>query len=93
MKRPQAGEPYGLVTLDRHREYAAKGVYLHVFVNGVDVTSRCKIANDSADRNMAVLFRLNADGKKFAEVIDGRSTVAREVVSGGVEIRAGAPFE
>lgn len=89
MKRPQDGERYGPLTLDRYRAFVKDLHFLHVFVNGEDVTTRCIFADDSVGQQYAVLFKLNADGQKY---VGADGCAARELVAGEVVIKPGAPL-
>jgi hypothetical protein len=56
------------MTLDaRRRRDLRRTKYLRVFLNGVDVTSRCFYADGR--RGVVRLYRLNEENKKFMEPI------------------------
>lgn len=70
---------FGLLTIGRHKEHFARtGEYLRVYVNGEDVTDRCRVADDI--EGYAVV---NVVGERD---VDG--TCVRKVrLTGAVEIR------
>lgn len=81
----------GPLTIERHRALCAEGVHLHVFVDGIDVTARCKFADDTPRAQSALLYKLDADGKKYFDY--HKREIATEWVFGNrVEIREGEPF-
>lgn len=65
-----------------------RGVHLHVFYRGQDVTNDCCFADDTGE-GMAELFLRNADGKHYLN--QSRTGAAKEIVY-GVTLREGAPF-
>jgi hypothetical protein len=73
---------YGAVTIERWNQLAAQGVYLHVFHEGCDITTRCSFADDT-NEGVADLVIWNADGKKYG-------SYGRKEVVYGVTIREGA---
>lgn len=77
---------YGPVMIKRHNAFIARGIYLHVYHHGEDVTSRCCFADDTGD-GIAELFLLNAEGKWHLR----DRKVAKEIVH-GVTIKAGKKF-
>ena len=84
------GQPFGPLTIDRHLEAKRLGVYLHVFHRGIDVTRRCRFADDTPGHNEAQLLRLNAEGRPFVDPVTGGAAI--DVWHGDVEIREGEPF-
>lgn len=55
---------YGWMTVKRHTEIKERsGVFLHVFLDGEDVTKDCAGAND--ELGIAITFLRNADGKRY----------------------------
>lgn len=71
------------LTVDKHRALMMSGLHLRVFVRGEDVTDRCYFADDTPGAEIARLFALNADGRKY--VVDDE--VATECVQGDVVIK------
>ena len=51
---------YGLMTIERHGIERTKGRYLHVYLNGIDVTNRCMSADDR--HGWAFLFVRTPEG-------------------------------
>jgi hypothetical protein len=76
-------EPYGAITIERHREFQRRGLDLRVIVRGEDVTDRCRFVDDA--RQYAELYRVDEDGHKYRDE-DGQAAV--EVVTANIEIRA-----
>lgn len=78
--------------VDRWHEHLAKtGEQLHVIVNGVDVTARCYRAIKHTDgiHGDAYCFSLNEHGQKY---VDKKThEVAKEVITGHMEIKPGGP--
>lgn len=79
---------YGPVTVERHLMLAAQGTHLHVFVNGEDVTTRCRFADDRSESMCAELL-LQRNGRPY---LDENRELAMEVITSGVEIREGDPL-
>ena len=77
---------YGAVTIGRHRRLAHRGIYLHVFHRGQDVTNRCRFADDTGD-GTAELFK-HRDGRPY---LDDRTRHAAIETVTGVTMHAGAP--
>lgn len=75
---------YGLLTWDRHKTFKDEGIDLHVFVDGVDVTSRCHVADDTPGHAYAVLYKRDASGYSYVDV---NGELAQEIVTGEVVIR------
>lgn len=65
----------GLLTINRHRWYRSRGIEIAVRIDNVDVTDRCVAADDRY--NWAVLYRLDASGRKFIE----HASVAIELIA------------
>ena len=84
------GPPFGTMDVDRHRALMRDGIFIHVKRNGEDVTNRCIFADDSPDDNHAILFCVDAFGKKY--LTPDRHSVAKETVLGGVVMEEGPPF-
>lgn len=53
---------WGFVTVERHQQLKQHGTELRVWVRGEDVTDRCKLADDTPGREMALLYRHNSSG-------------------------------
>jgi hypothetical protein len=85
---PSSGPRWGAVTLERHRVLANRGVHLHVFYDGVDVTRRCQFADDTG-AGTAHLLTLGPNGKPYIDRLSGG--VARDIVH-GITIRVGEPL-
>jgi hypothetical protein len=81
---------YGPLTVVRHALLKARGVDLRVFVRGVDVTNRCRYADDTPGRQVAELFLLNEKGTPY---VDESARIALEIVETDVEIRPVPPGE
>lgn len=78
--------PIGPLTVERHRAIRNRyGVFLRVFVRGVDVTDRCRFADDTPGSQCAELYKVNVDGRKYLE----DNKVAVEIVYEDIEIREG----
>jgi hypothetical protein len=74
---------YGAITTERWRRHKAEtGEYLHVFVDGDEVTTECDYAND--EEGVVRLLRRNADGKRYIDPDTHRA--AFEWRTGRVEI-------
>lgn len=84
--------PYwGATTFEAHRERCRRGIFLRVYVDGADVTSRCRFFDDTPGHAYAVLYRLSADGRHIERDASARWP-ALEVVRAFL-VREGAPFE
>jgi hypothetical protein len=84
----KVGRPYGVgpLTIERHLELKDKGIDLHVFWNGEDVTKRCSFADNTPGAERADLFKVDGFGKFYKD--PDTKEIAREIVRGaGVEIR------
>jgi hypothetical protein len=79
--------PIGPLTVDRHRRLRARGVDLRVIVRGEDMTHRCRYADDTPGRQVAVLFRRNARGHCH---LDEDGAVAVEIADDNIQIRRSA---
>lgn len=79
---------YGPMTVERHCALVHKGVHIHVFYQGRDVTSRCRFADDTG-YGVAELFKKNATGKTYFDRSTGDA--AKEIVY-GVTMAEGAPL-
>lgn len=55
---------YGPMTIERHRDLMLRGVYLHVWHHGRDITPQCRFADDTDD-GVAEIFLRNADGQPY----------------------------
>ena len=67
---PGGVEWWGYVDPLTHRGYEAKGIDLHVFVDGVDVTNRCKEFYDGPGPRWLLLYRVNDKGHKVVGALD-----------------------
>jgi hypothetical protein len=86
---------YGAVTIERHRLLMARGIYLHVYHRGVDVTNRCRFADDTGE-GIAELFLHDAKGRPYLDPLAPpvpwrERRPAKEIVY-GVTLQEGAPF-
>ena len=59
---------WGLVTPERHDALSRRGIHLHVYVAGVDVTLRCRSFDDRPGRQCADLFVLAPDGRHIMRI-------------------------
>jgi hypothetical protein len=66
------------MSIERHAAMLARGVHVRVFVGADDVTDRCFGADDTPGQQIAMLFKLNAEGRKYT--VDG--DVATETIQG-----------
>ena len=62
---------FGPLTLQRHREFMHRGIFLHVLHHGVDITRICTYADDTPELNHADVLKLNAEGKPYADLETG----------------------
>lgn len=76
--------PIGPLDVTRERLLRARGVHLRVFVRGDDVTHRCRYADDTPGKEVAVLYRHTAHGRCY---LDEDGGVAVEIAEGDVVIR------
>ena len=83
---PTRPRRFGAISVARHAQLRAQGIDLHVWVAGVDVTRRCRFADDTGD-GWAELLKHNADGRPYLGA-DGE--IAREIVR-GICVREGPP--
>ena len=82
--------PYwGPMGIARHAALARRGLYLRVYVDGADVTDRCRFFDDTPGRSFAWLYRLTADGRYILRA--GLGGPAREIVS-AFQVREGPAF-
>ena len=72
---------FGYVDYARHARLKSMGVYLLCFFNGVDVTNRCRWANDETGE--IFLYKHNAEGKPYVEGAD----IAAEQLKGNVQFK------
>lgn len=56
---------WGPMTVDRHSALKQRGIDLHVFVRGEDVTDRCHWFDDTPSVMRAELFRHDASGRAY----------------------------
>jgi hypothetical protein len=77
-------QPLTVEQWNEHREKT--GEHLHVYLDGQDVTLRCRLADPI--RGVVELYRLNARRMKFFE----GGKIATMFLIGRVEIKAGEPF-
>lgn len=85
--RGSAPRTYGLMTVVRYWQFRASGVHLHIFVNGVDVTTDCAAADDR--QGWAVLYQRDRRGAIRADR-DGPITT---LAVGSVTLEEGAPIK
>lgn len=85
-KRRTAPAPtYGLLTVERHAyEDVFRGVYLHVFLDDVDVTNDCASADDR--QGWALMYQRDREGRKRAD----RDGPIMTLATGAVRIEKGA---
>ena len=77
--------PYGPMDITRHALHRSRGVHIRVFYRGEDVTDRCQYADDTPGRQVAHLFKLDANGRKYVDL--PTNVVAMETVEGDVQMR------
>jgi hypothetical protein len=53
---------WGAVDPERHAALSRRGIHLHVYVAGEDVTLRCRFFDDRPGRTRADLYVLSPDG-------------------------------
>jgi hypothetical protein len=58
---------WGPTDVARYRVWKARGHDLHVVVDGVDVTTRCRFFDDTSTPPVAELYRLNDAGRKYLD--------------------------
>lgn len=95
--RPTSPIVWGPMTVERHRALCDRGIHLHVYVAGVDVTTRCRFFDDTPSNKHADLFRHNSEGRPYltrnhGEYGEGRLTMAAMEHVTDFEVREGAPF-
>lgn len=81
---------WGRVDIQRHLELRHKSIWLRVFVNGIDQTNHCRVADDR--NGYAVLFKKNAAGDHYVDFTKYPYDVARETVYGRVEFKRVEPW-
>lgn len=79
---------YGAVDVRRHLLFSHKGIHLHVWHQGVDVTRRCYFADDTND-GVAYLFKHDASGRPY---VDPETRHAAIETVYGITLTAGAPL-
>jgi hypothetical protein len=76
--------PYGPMTIERYRLFENRyRLGVRVLVRGEDVTQRCRYADDTPGRQVAVLYRkndrgccyLDEDGQPSVEIAEGDEVV------------------
>jgi hypothetical protein len=77
-------QKYGPITVQRWMSFKRRGVYLHVFHQGKDVTTNCCYADDTGE-GVAELYLRDGNGHAYRAVDGG---IAKQVVH-GVTIREG----
>jgi hypothetical protein len=84
--------PYwGVMGVERHRRLCARGIYLHVYAAGVDVTLRCQYFDDTPGRAHASLYVLTPDGRHVMRRGRAPGRPALERVT-AFRVAEGAPF-
>ena len=78
---------WGPVSVERHTALIRKGVFLHIWHDGVDVTRRCTFATDEGE-GWAELLALDRHGKPY---VDRDGQVARVMVL-NIAIVPGVPL-
>jgi len=53
---------WGRIDVHKHTELKRNGHDLHVFVNGIDFTTRCRFFDDTPGQQRAELYLHDADG-------------------------------
>jgi hypothetical protein len=76
---------FGLLTVQKHLVERWHGRHWHVSLDGVDVTTRCFVADDR--QGYVGLFQVNEQGVKIVH----RGEVGWELCTGDVRIAPGAP--
>ena len=64
---------WGAVTVKRHAELKAEGKYLAIFVNGEDVTHRCRFFDDRPGSKVAELFKHNQHDRPYIDMETGEA--------------------
>jgi len=75
---------WGPLTIQRERQLRSRGITLRVFWHGEDVTRRCRYADDTPGREVAVLYRHTPHGHCHLDE-DGR--VAVQIAADAIAIR------
>ena len=88
MRTPR--EVWGPMDVSRHRSLIQRGIHLHIYSGGVDVSNRCRFFDDTPSHQRAELFLHNADGRPYLNA--RRDAAAYEVIT-EFEIRRGKPFK
>jgi hypothetical protein len=70
--------------IERERQLRSLGWTVRVFVRGVDVTQRCRFADDTPGRERAELYRMNDRGKFY---LDEDRHAAVEIADDDIEIK------
>lgn len=76
---------WGAVDVQRHWDLVSRGIHLHVFHQGQEVTTRCYFFDDRLD--YCECFKVDPQGRKYRK----GNGAARETLH-GIEIREGPPF-
>ena len=86
--KPEAPKRWGAMTVERHTALSARGIHLHVFHNGQDITKGCHFADDTGD-GVAELFLRDDNGRLYVDSETG--SVAKKTVY-GVTMLEGEPL-
>jgi hypothetical protein len=79
---------YGLMTFERYWHFRSSGVHLHIFLNGVDVTTDCAAADDR--QGWAVLYQRDRRGKIIVD--RAHEGPVMTLSTGIITIEKGAPI-
>lgn len=79
---------FGLVDVERFILIKKDMPNLRTFLDGIDVTDKCKWANDETDE--ACLYLHDTSGKPYFDLVTGE--MAMEILKGRVEFR-GTPLD
>lgn len=82
-------EVWGPMDVRRHADLYDRGIHLHVYRHGTDVSNCCRFFDDTPGHERAELFLENEHGRKYLNA--DHATVAFEVVT-EFEVRRGDPF-
>lgn len=85
---PELPGRYGAVSVDVWRHLSAHDIYLHVYRNGVDVTTDCTFFDDTPGKLVARLLKRHPlTGHRY---IDGDEVASEDVTD--FEVRRGGPL-
>lgn len=68
---------YGPVDVSKHAALKNSGHELRVFVDGVDITDRCRFFDDTPGARVAEIFRVDNDGRKYVDPSTDTAAVDR----------------